>query len=153
MIGKQLIAYLPARGPVVLGKLVVLLRELVGLCVRGPGSVSRNNTALTMLIGEVVGGKLNKGNARLEITFVTWWPVDADIKFDTAVRDTMVDFEVRVVIGSKDGDLALGAVVELLVDEVQDMNLVLFSLCEGLVSSVCSKVNALYASSRHPIWC
>jgi hypothetical protein len=139
---KQIMTYLPARSPVILDQLIILLRELVGLRISGPGGIRRNHAALTVLVRQVIRGKLDQCNARLEVTLLAWRPVDADIKLNATVLDAVVNLDVGVVVVSQDRDIAYSAVMELLVDEVEDEDLVLINLFGGIISSVCSKVNA-----------
>jgi len=95
-----------------------------------------------MLSTQIIGGELNHGEAGLEFTILTWRPVDANIEIDTTVVDSMVDFNVLVVLLGQRGDLALGTMVQFLMDEVENVHLVLIGLLRDMISSVCSKLNA-----------
>ena len=81
-----------------------------------------------MLIGQVIRGELHQSHARLEFRILTRRPVDTDIKLSATVLDTVVNFDVGVVGLLQDGDLALGTMVESLMNEIQNSDLVLFDL-------------------------
>jgi hypothetical protein len=127
---EQLKTYLPARGPVVARQLVILDSELVYLGVGVPSGISRDNTILAILSTQIIGGKLDHCKASLEFTILTWRPVNTNIEIDTTVVDTVVSLDVCVVLLGQCGDLALSAMVQFLVDEVENVYLVLVGLFE-----------------------
>jgi hypothetical protein len=143
-----LITYLPARGPVILLQLIILRRELVCLRVGVPGSIGRDDSILTVLIGQVIGGELYQSNARLKLRVLTRWPVDTNIKLNAAVLDTVVNFDVGVVVLLQNRNLALGTMVKCLMNKIQNSYLVLFDLlmarsapfAEGQTCGVCIQI-------------
>lgn len=125
---KQLITYLPARGPVVLLQLIILRRELVCLRVDVPRSIGRDDSVLAVLIGQVIRSEFNQRDARFELRIFTRRPIDTNIKLNAAVLDTVVDFNIWVVVFLQDWNLALGTMVKCLMNKVQNSYLVLFNL-------------------------
>jgi hypothetical protein len=81
-----------------------------------------------VFIGQVIRGELHQSHTRLELRILTRGPVDTDIELNATVLDTVVNFNVGVVGLLQNGDLALGAMVESLMNEVQNSYLVLFDL-------------------------
>lgn len=93
-----------------------------------------------MLLGQIIGGELDQGDAVLEVTFSAWWPVNANIELNTLELGAVVNLNVGIAIEDVEGgDDTLGGMLELLVDEVENQNLVLDFLGMKMISFVCSR--------------
>jgi hypothetical protein len=125
------LTYLPSRSPIVLDQLVVLQGELICLGVGIPGSVS-DDDSVVIDGGQVVGGELDHCKTALELSFSTWWEVGADFEINTLKLNLVIDLNVWIGIDVKNGNLALGNVVKLLMNKVDDQDFALLSLyaCE-----------------------